>query len=682
MATISSPGIGSGLDSAGIVSKLMTAESQPLTSLQKDEDSVNAKISAYGQVQGSLSTFQSTLLSLSNINSINNITANSTDSSVASVTSTSSASAGNYTLEVSQLAQSQQLVSAGQVSSTTTIGSGTSTTVTFDFGTISGGTKDPSTQKYTGSSFTSNGIASKSITINSSNNTLTGIRDAINGAGMGVSATIINDGSSSPYRLLLTNNQTGATQSMRISVSGDSAVSSLLTEDPTNVSQQNFSETSASQNALFKINGVQITKTSNTVTDAIQGVNLTLNKTNTGSPINISLTNNTSGLASSINSFVSAFNTLDASLASMTSYDQTSKTGAVLYGESTIAQARNQIKALITKALPSNAGGYTLLNNIGITFQKDGTLAVDNTKLNNAISTNFSGVANLFAANGSASDSLVQFTSSTSDTKPGSYALNVSQVATQGSLVASGPAALTIDSTNNSLNLILDNISSNITLSNATYGSADELAAAIQAQINGTSAYSNINASIQVSANAAGQLTFTSNRYGGASNVAVSGTAANALLGTSGTGTATSGQDMNATLDGNTALTSGQTVLGLLNTPSSGLKLKVLGSATGSRGTVSYTQGVAYQLNQLITGFISSNGLLKTRLTGLNSTITRQEAQKVQIQQHLSLIQKQYEAQFNALDVTMATLNSTSTYLTGQFQAIANTSAQISGKTN
>lgn len=683
MASISSPGIGSGLDTAGIISKLMAVESQPLTQLQTTEDKTNSQISAYGQVQSDLSTFQSTLLSLSNINTLNTVSATSSDSSVASVTTATGAAAGNYTLEVSQLAQAQQLVGAGQASSTATIGSGSATTITFDFGTISGGSKDATSQKYSGATFTSNGLASKSITIDSSNNTLTGIRDAINGAGMGVTATIINDGTTSPYRLLLTNSQTGATQSMRISVNGDSAVSSLMSEDPTSSTNQNFSETSAAQSANFKLNGVSITKTSNVVSDALQGVTFTLNKTNVGSPINVSLTNNSSGLASSIKSFIQAYNTLDSSLASLTSYDQTSKTGAVLYGESTIAQARNQIKNIITKALPSSSNGYTLLNNIGITFQKDGTLAADSTKLNNAISSNFSGVAGLFAANGSTTDSLVQFTSSTSDTKPGSYALNVSQVATQGKLIASGAPTTTIDSTNDTLNFTLDGVASTISLTHGTYSSASDFAAALQAQINGNSAYTNIGASVQVAADpTTGQLTFTSNRYGGASSVGISGSASNALLGSSGSGTATQGVDMVATINGTSALTSRQTVLGVLNTDASGLKMQVLGGTTGSRGTINYTQGVAYQLNQLINSFSGTNGLLQTRLDGLNTTIKRDEDQKLQMQQHLTLLQKQYQDQYNALDVTMATLNSTSSYLTGQFAAIANTSAQIAGTTS
>ena len=679
MATISSPGIGSGLDTAGIISKLMSVEAIPLNNLTTQENSYQTKITAYGQVQSNLSSFQSAVLGLSNINTLKTVSATSSDTATLTATTTTGAVAGNYSVTVNQLAQAQQLVGNGQASSTSAIGSGASTTVTFDFGTISGSQTNGIYNS--GTTFTSNGVASKSITIDSSNNTLSGIRDAINAAGMGVTASIINDGSSSPNRLLITNNQTGVANSMRISVSGDSAVSSLLSEDPSNPAAQNFQETTTAQNASLTISGVAVSKPSNVITDAISGVTMTLNKTNVGSTLNLNLSNNTSNLTTSINNFVSAYNTLSSSLNSLTSYDLTSHTGADLYGESTITALQRQVKNVILSALPSGSNAYTLLNNIGITFQKDGTLAVDSTKLNTAITNNYNAVANLFAANASASDALVQFTSSTSDTQPGSYNVNVSTMPTQGKIIASAaPTSLVIGPTNDTLSVTLNGISSTIKLTDATYSSTSSLASALQAQINGTSAFSNTGASINVSADSSGKLNFVSNRYGGASSVVLSGTAASTLLG-GGSGTSTTGVDMVATLNGTAALTSGQYILGPLNSPQSGLKIQVLGGVTGARGTVTYTKGVAYQLNQLINNLTGANGLITTRTNGLNTSIKQIENQKTQMQAHLTMLQKQYQATYTALDTTMATLNSTSSYLTGQLSSIAATSNQISSST-
>ena len=183
-----------------------------------------------------------------------------------------------------------------------------------------------------------------------------------------------------------------------------------------------------------------------------------------------------------------------------------------------------------------------------------------------------------------------------------------------------------------------------------------------------------------MTADGTGKLNFVSNRYGGASSVALSGSAASTLLGGT-SGTSTTGVDMVATLNGASALTSGQFLLGPLNTPQSGLKLQIIGGTTGARGTVTYTKGVAYQLNQLINSLSGTNGLITTRTTGLNTTIKQIESQKTQMQAHLSILQKQYQSIYSALDTTMATLNSTSTYLTGQLSSIAATSNSIaSGK--
>jgi flagellar hook-associated protein 2 len=378
---------------------------------------------------------------------------------------------------------------------------------------------------------------------------------------------------------------------------------------------------------------------------------------------------------------VSSYNTLNTSLKSLTNFDLATRKGAELYGESTVTAIQRQIKNIVLSSLPAGSNSYTVLNNIGITFQKDGSLAVDNTKLNTAISNNYNAVANLFAANASATDALVQFTSSTSDTQPGTFAVNVGTMPTQGKLIASAaPSSLTIGPSNNTLAITLNGTAATIQLTNATYTSASNLAAAIQAQINGTTAFSNLGASISVSANGSGNLNFTSNRYGGASSVALSGNASSNLLGGS-AGTSTTGVDMVATLNGANALTSGQFLLGPINTPQSGLKLQIIGGSTGARGTVSYTKGVAYQLNQLVNSFTGANGLITTRTNGLNTSIKQIESQKTQMQAHLNILQKQYQSTYSALDSTMATLNSTSTYLTGQLSSIAATSNSIaSGK--
>ena len=204
---ISSAGIGSGLDVTALVSSLMAAEQAPLTALTKKQSSYNAQLSAYGTVKSALSTFQSTMQSLSATSKLLAVTATAGDSAVLTASGGAGAVPGTYAIEVTQLAQAQKLVAAGQASDQTAIGSGV---LTFDFGTTSGST------------FAGNGQASKSVTIDSGSNTLAGIRDAINAANIGISATLVNDGSASPYRLSLSNTQSGAANSMKITVADGS----------------------------------------------------------------------------------------------------------------------------------------------------------------------------------------------------------------------------------------------------------------------------------------------------------------------------------------------------------------------------------------------------------------------------------------------------------------------------
>jgi len=176
------------LDVNSIVSQLMAVERQPINKLNAKEGGFQAKLSAYGSVKGAVSSFQTAVQGLNSVGKFQALTATPSDASVFSATATRIATAGTYSLEVSSLAQAQKLVAAGQTSSTAAVGAGAATTVTFDFGTISGGTL--ANGIYSGAAFASNGSGTKSITTDSSNNSLQGIRDAINTAQMGVSNSL------------------------------------------------------------------------------------------------------------------------------------------------------------------------------------------------------------------------------------------------------------------------------------------------------------------------------------------------------------------------------------------------------------------------------------------------------------------------------------------------------------
>lgn len=660
---LSSPGIGSNLDVNSIISQLMQIEQKPLQGLDRKEASYQAQLSAYGSLKGALSTFQSSVRGLSDVSRFQSYKASSSDSTVASVSASSIAAAGNYSVNVSKLAQSQKLVVAGQASTSVAIGAGTSTTLTFDFGTITGGTftaYDPvlgTGGTYSGSTFTSNGAGVKTVTIDATNNSLAGMRDAINAAKIGVTASIVNDGGASPYRLVLSSDSVGKSNSIKLSVSGDATVSSLLSHNPAGT--QGLRETLTAQNTEMTVDGVFVSKASTSVSDVIQGV--TLNALKIGSTT-VSVAKDTASVTSAVNAFVKAYNDVSKTLKDMTAYNAETRQAAILQGDSTARSIQNQLRGVLNKAL-TGSGTFTNLSQVGVAFQKDGTLAVDAAKLQSAITNNFADIARVFAATGAATDSLVSYSSSTSSTKPGSYALTVSQIATRGNLVGSAAIAdLTITSGNNSLDVTVDGVSTTVTLATGTY-TASTLAAEVQSKINGASAFSSVGTSAAVT-ESAGTLTITSNRYGSASTVSISGSGASNLLGS--TPTATAGLDAAGTINGSTASGSGQSLTGATGNDAEGLKLLVSGGATGSRGSVNFSHGYAYQLDSLLSNLLDSDGMLASRTDGINRSIKDIGSRRETFSRRLVDVEKRYRAQFSALDVLIGNMSKTSNFLTQQ----------------
>lgn len=666
MAAISSPGIGSNLDVNSIVTQLMAVERQPLQALDTKEASFQAQLSAFGTMKGALTNFQTALKSLNDVGRFQTYKASVGDGTVATVSAANNAAAGNYSLEVGKLAQSQKLVAAGVASSTSTIGSGT---LTLEFGTISGGTLNSTTGKYTGATFTADGAGAKTITIGSSNNTLSGIRDAINAAKVGVTASIVNDGSGTPYRLSLAVTDSGAAKSLRISGTGDAALTNLLSHDP--AATQNLAETSTASNAEFKLDGVAITKSSNTITDALEGVTLNLLKTNTGSTTQVSVVRDSTTAKSAAETLVKAYNDVNTTLKNLGAFNAASKTGTILQGDVTLITLQSRIRATLTDALKGAAGSYSNLSQIGIAFTKEGTLTLDSAKFQKALEEAPDDIAPLFAAVGRASDSAIRYESSTDATKAGKYDINISQLATKGTQVGSAAAALTITAgVNDSFTVNVDGESAVITLTAKTYSSPADLAREVQSKINGASAISGAGNTVTVT-ESGGILSLTSERYGSTSSVQISsGNALADLLG--GTPVTTAGLDVEGTINGVAATGSGRFLTDLGGGASSGLKIEVTGGAIGDRGNVKFSRGYAVQLDALISDFLDTDGAIAARTDGINASIKSIDQRRQQMEDRLVGVEARIRAQFTALDTLIAKMNTTSQFLTQQLATLAN----------
>lgn len=656
---ISSPGIGSGLDINSIVSQLMAAERQPLNALVQREQKYQAQLSAFGKVKSALATFQSAVGGLSG-DKFRALSATPSDSSVFTASAGAAAAPGRHSVEVTQLAQSHKLATAGFASATSSIGNGT---LTIQFGSYDSGTN----------SFTQNADkASASITIDASNDSLAGIRDAINAANAGVRASIINDGSAAGYRLVLTSTDSGAANSLRITVNDgdgnnvDSSGLSQLAFDPEAAagSGKNLTQAAAARNALLTLDGIAISKSSNTVTDAIPGVTLNLARTNAGQPASLDIGRDATAVSEAVQSFVKAYNDANQTLKELTAYNSSTKQGAILQGDATMRMLQSQLRSVLNTAIGSS-GAFTTLSQIGVGFQKDGTLALDTAKLQTAITGHFDDIASLFAATARSTDSLVAYSASSSRTQAGTYAVSITQLATRGDTLGSQAANLTITAgINDQIDIEVDGVAASLTLSAGTYASASALAAEVQSRINGASALANAGAGVTVT-QSGGILRITSNRYGASSSVNITGGSGAAdLLGAGPTSTA--GVNVAGSINGVAATGNGQVLAGAAGDASEGLALNIIGGGTGARGSINFTRGYASQFDLYLDAVLGTGSSLAARTDGINSSIKSLDRRQEQMEARLEQIERRYRAQFAALDAMLGSMNSTSTFLSQQ----------------
>ncbi|GJJ05756.1 hypothetical protein RugamoR64_62940 [Duganella rhizosphaerae] len=576
-------------------------------------------------------------------------------------------------------------------SSTTAVGS--ITLVSADGSPITVGGTDPSKAGFTagvggaylGASFTADSSrTSGNIVIDSSNNTLQGIMAAINKGNFGVTASIVSDGSTGtsakPNHLILTSSATGASSTMKITLSGSGGnppepdLVALLGYDPGGV--QNLSQKAAAADTLATVNGIAVTSPSTGINGAISGISINALKVGSSS---LSVSKDSGSLTTSVNGFVKAYNDLNGQIAQLGAYDPETKTGGPLLGDTTLRNLQASIRRQLGTSITGLQGtSLTNLSQIGISFQKDGTLSLDNAKLQKAVTNNFNDIAGLFAAVGHGSDPDVKFVSSGSNSKAGDYAINITQLATQGTLQGTAvlPAETVID-TDTTWTVTLNDTkpatlanTATISLPAGSYNPS-QLATLLQSSINGVSAFANAGATVSATVGDDGKLKLASTSYGAKSNIHVATATGTDISAAFGAGASVDGLDVAGTIGGYTASGSGQTLTGSPGAPVDGLKLTITGDSTGSRGSFGFSQGYAYQLNSLAAGYLGAKGAITSRTTGLNNSVKDVAKQKDAFASRLSDIEARYRAQYTALDTSIASMNTTASFLTQQFAALA-----------
>jgi flagellar hook-associated protein 2 len=414
-----------------------------------------------------------------------------------------------------------------------------------------------------------------------------------------------------------------------------------------------------------------------------------LNASTVGSTSLVVASDNSS-LTSAVQGFVTSYNALNTAINQLTvnnavtasTSTQTAASGPLL-GDTTTQTLQSQLRAQLSQSITglSSSAGLTNLTQIGITTDqnaKDGSLTLDQSVLGTAITNNFSDIAGLFAAVGKASDPLVSFTTSTAKTQPGTYAVNITTMATQGSQVGTAPlAASTTIAANTTWTVTLNDTNpstagntATVTIPPGTY-TPTALATMLQSSINGASNFTKAGSAVTATVDSNGNLSIVSNLYGSASNILISdgtGSSASALFGGA---TPTAGVDVAGTIGGFSAVGSGQTLTGGAGAAVAGLAIKITGGTTGARGSVGFSQGYAYQLNNLATSYLGSSGNITAEQNGINASISDVNKQITDFNAQLVLIKANYTAQYTALDTTVASLNTTSSFLTEQFAALA-----------
>ncbi len=365
MATISSPGIGSGLDVASIVSQLVAIEKQPLTQLQVQAATVQTRISVFGQIKSLVSTLSDAASKLGSLTTFNAVTTASSNTDTVSATAVGGTAVNSFSVKVENLAKAQATASAALLPVGGALGAGTLRLQLGEWTIVP-------------SSFTpQSGGGQVDIEV-SATDTVSDVASKINGAGAGVTATVLNDASGE--RLLLRSNSTGVAAGFELSIvsdaDGDPADAAGLSR------LVNGSSIQYAEDARMLINTIPVTSSTNKFENVVSGVTLTA-KAVSADPSEVTVTKDQSVLTQAIDNFVAAYNAVNQAINEQTKYDPSSKEAGLLQGDATAIGLQNALRGILQSATSGSA--YQRLADVGITQQLGGDLAVDSAKLDAAI---------------------------------------------------------------------------------------------------------------------------------------------------------------------------------------------------------------------------------------------------------------------------------------------------------
>lgn len=398
----------------GNMAKVLAEADQatPRSIIEKGQTKATTELGALTYLELNLNAFNSYVADLTSPDLFNEKQASSSDDSILSVTASSSAVAGSYSVTSQQLAQSHTLVGDQTFASQYEALNQGNLTIN-----INGQQHD--------------------IAITSSNNTLEGLKESINNGDFGVSAAILNNGG--VYQLMLSSKESGAANAFTVSsdnnIAGIDALGSGVTT------------TVEAQDAMVNINGLTVSNSTNTFTDLIDGVTVDLNTAKPGEPQTISVTQDPQKVVETVQTFVDIYNQLGTILEELGKYDKDDLTEEEqeseefqyygdLAGNNILRQVKSELRTTLSGAIDEISGNVNSLAVVGISFDLDGVMELDEATLTGFAESDLSALSPLFARGGYSEDSLINVIGGSENTQAGSYALNITQTATRAELAS------------------------------------------------------------------------------------------------------------------------------------------------------------------------------------------------------------------------------------------------------
>jgi flagellar hook-associated protein 2 len=391
MPAIQSLGVGSGLDANSIITQLLAIERQPLVRLQQQAKDVQTQISAWGTLQSKVDALGSSADTLADADTWLETSVNLNGSDALVVTASGSAEPIELDIAVTALAQRQSIASQAFANAATTVGSGT---LTIQLGSWTENFGD----------FTADaGTASVDVTISPGSDTLADIRDAINAANAGVTASVLNDASGS--RLVIRSDATGEENGFQIT-SADAGLQALVFDEASVTSQgvdpedpgyapYGFTPNVRATNLQATLNGAAVSSASNTMTNVLDGITIQALKPTEGTDT-VAIARDVAGMKTQVEGFVAAYNDLMGFIRQQTAYNAETQTAATLQGDRVAISIQNQVRSGITTDSGASAV-FARLSAVGIELQANGTLQINGGKLDDAMATNLAEVATLFS---------------------------------------------------------------------------------------------------------------------------------------------------------------------------------------------------------------------------------------------------------------------------------------------